>query len=120
MGYTRWPRYQLLQLNNTLQQVKYMPGQQVYDLEGSASTFYIVMAGSLTMDTCVQSEQNHKLPVTKSQLEIHTIKKRMRYKLRTLKPGMCFGHEEILQDYATRKCRVIADSTSMLTYLDIE
>ena len=70
------------------------------------------------METCLQDEKVHMIPTSKHSWQQHKINKKYNFKLREMRRGDIFGHEEILQNFALRKTRVISQTISSLLYID--
>jgi signal-transduction protein with cAMP-binding, CBS, and nucleotidyltransferase domain len=68
--YKEWPKYKLHDLNEKIQEVRYLEGSIVYDFNHPTSTFYIVMSGNLTMETFIEVDSYYKIPVGKSQWQL--------------------------------------------------
>lgn len=86
----------------------YIPGKSVYLLGNSADSIFLVKEGSLIMDTCLELDTYKRHPVAADQWLVAKETKTVTYRLRKVKEGEFFGHEEVLRGKSVRCTRVVA------------
>ena len=112
-----WERVKLSDYNHMADEIKVTEGQTIYDIGQSASTFYVVREGKLTMETIIEIDSFFKIPVDRNRWEIRKTTRRIQYKLQELSKGSMFGHEEMLLGY-DRRCRIRALTNCTLIYIN--
>ena len=71
--------------------------------------FYVVMEDSIKLETLIETESYTKIPVAGDQWEVNKRAKKIKYRLKDIKPGELLGCEEILANHDKR--RSIATAT---------
>lgn len=125
--FKEWSYIKLLDLNNFLNEQKYQPGDIIYEIGSEPEVFYILRSGKLILETIIDIEDFHKYPVVRSyfvkfvqgnkEWEILKTTKRLLYRMRELREGEIFGHEELLLGIK-RRCRVRASTVCEIIYLN--
>ena len=71
-------------------------------MDQPAEIVYILREGTATIETVIEYETNIKFPIDAKSWEIKRTTKTLIYKIRTLKKGDYFGHEEVFLDLNKR------------------
>ena len=112
-----WSYIKLLDLNNHLNEQKYQPQDLIFEIGTDPEVFYILRSGKLILETIIDIEDYHKYPVANKEWEILKTKRRLQYRMRELKAGEIFGHEELLLGIK-RRCRVRAATVCEIIYIN--
>ena len=65
--------------------------------------FYVVMEGSVRLETLIETETYTKIPVAGDQWEVNKRAKKIKYRLKDIKPGELLGCEEIFANHDKRR-----------------
>ncbi|CDW88204.1 UNKNOWN [Stylonychia lemnae] len=125
-----WSYIKLLDLNNFLNEQKYQPNEIIYEIGSDPEVFYIIRSGKVILETIIEIEDFHKYPIVinililmnqqaNKEWEILKTKKRLLYRMKELKNGEIFGHDELLLDIK-RRCRVRATTVCEIIYINKE
>ena len=93
-----WPETRLLDLNDDMGDVQYFKNDIVYKMDETASVFYVVVEGKLQLETCIEIDTYNKFPSSAKGWKVIRKTRKYIYKLREVKAGDYFGHEEIILD----------------------
>lgn len=73
-----------------------MINEMVYEIGTEASAFYVVVEGKIVLETCIEIDTYNKFPCSAKEWQVIKKTKKYIYKLREVKAGDYFGHEEII------------------------
>lgn len=91
-----WPFEELNAFNERLASIVYKPSDKVYDQGEASNIFYIVSKGSLQMETTLDIDLFYKYPQGKKKWMVTQMTRKVKYKVKELKVGDFFGHDEII------------------------
>ena len=91
-----FPPVKLIDINNAMEEIRYLMGQTVYEIGAKANTMYIVVEGRLCMETIIEIDNFFRFPVNKNEWEVRKRTRKIQYRLQELRKGAIFGHEEML------------------------
>ena len=61
-----FPPVKLIDINNAMDEIKYVTGQTVYEIGAKAGSMYIVLEGRLCLETIIEIDNFFRFPVTKN------------------------------------------------------
>ena len=91
-----WPETRLLDLNDDMGDVQYLKNDIVYGMDETSGVFYVVVEGKLVLETCIEIDTYNKFPSSAKEWKVTKKTKKYIYKLREVRAGDYFGHEEII------------------------
>jgi CRP-like cAMP-binding protein len=112
-----FPPVKLIDINNAMREIKYLAGQNVFEIGAKSGSVYIVLEGRLTMETIIEIDNFFRFPVSKTEWEVRKRTRRIQYKLQELRRADIFGHEELLIGI-DRRTRVRALTDCKLIYIN--
>ena len=68
--FSKWDRVDLLDFNNSSEELQLTRGTTIYDIGQDASTFYVVRRGKLIMETIIEVDTYFRYPVNKQSWEV--------------------------------------------------
>ncbi|CAI2366556.1 unnamed protein product [Moneuplotes crassus] len=113
-----WTGPKIEEINKTFGILELKPHQVVYRAGDYANVFYIVRAGVLHMESVVEVENTYRYPVGPKKWEYKKITRRLSYRVKELKRGDMFGHEEIF-DQVGRRAIITSLEESELMYMNL-
>lgn len=126
-----WSPETLNSLNSNFCQQKYRVNEAVYEIGATPDIFYILLSGSLVMETEIIVDEQNRFPIGVDTWELHTTKRKIKYEVKELEQAEIFGHEELIElihwqqngeqgKKPARRCRIIATQCSEVIYLSID
>ena len=121
------------EFNELLQEQRFYTNDIIYDQAAEASAFYIVKRGTVKVEAAVEIEHQNVYPHGKGrQWKLVNTKKKCLYRVRDLKPGEIFGHDELLEHFDNvlqtgqgslniprRQYRMVAAEKSDVMYINV-
>ena len=93
-----WTYAKTVEFNNILQEIVCNYNQVIYDIGDYVDKVYILKSGKLSVETFVEISSQNVYPISPREWEKREVKKQILYKVRTLRPGDIFGHEEFIKE----------------------
>ena len=108
-----WRCYDLSQL---AKEVYFKRAETIFKMGAHADVFYLVMEGSVRLETLIETGSYTKIPVAGDQWEVNKRAKTIKYRLKDIKPGELLGCEEIFERQAERKSIATAIQDAKLIF----
>ena len=117
--FKNWIGYKVEDINKNFGILELKPQQVVYKAGNVANVFYIVRAGTLHMESVIEIEDAVRYPIARNQWEYRKVIRKISYRVKELKRGDMFGHDEIF-DECKRKATITSIDESELMYINLE
>lgn len=116
--FEKWRLEVLNDFNDDLESRVLKPRETLYKQGDSAVVFYIVRHGILHMESLLDVDLYYKYPQDKNKWMVTQMTKRVKYKVKELKEGDFFGHDEIIEG-TDRNTTVYSLHESKVFYMNL-
>ena len=116
--FQNWDPSELNKFNNQLETIVHKPGEVLFNQGEISQIFFIVKKGWLVMESILDIDLFYKCPSSYNKWTITKMTRRVKFKVKELKEGDFFGHDEIINEW-TRNSRVYSLHESQVFYMNI-